>query len=73
MTVLFLHITNGEYLPNVSKKLNLDGDVITWTKMLCEGKTLPTVGRGRNILESKSSNSFNKNYKVSKSWFIERP
>ena len=65
-----LHITNGDNFTQRLKNLNLDGDVITWREMLCEGKTLPTVGT-----ESFWKTRFeflNKNYKVSKSWFIEK-
>ena len=50
--------------------MNLDGDIITWREMLCEGKTLSTVGS-----ESFWKTRFeflNKNYKVSKSWFVEK-
>jgi len=65
-----LHITNGDSFTERLDSLQLKGDVITWREMLCEGKTLTTVG----------SESFwkiryeflHKNYKVSKSWFIEK-
>ncbi|MFX0556917.1 DUF1835 domain-containing protein [Maribacter sp. CXY002] len=65
-----LHITNGDSFTERLKKLNLDGDIITWREMLCEGKTLTNVGS-----ESFWKTRFeflNKNYKVSKSWFIEK-
>ena len=48
----------------------MEGDVITWREMLCEGKTETSVGS-----ESFWKTRFeflNKNYKVSKSWFIDK-
>ena len=65
-----LHITNGDSLTDRLKSLDLKGDIITWREMLCEGKTLTNVGS-----ESFWKTRFeflNKNYKVSKSWFIEK-
>ncbi|MFS4456967.1 DUF1835 domain-containing protein [Maribacter sp. 2304DJ31-5] len=65
-----LHITNGDNFTARLQKLNLKGDVITWREMLCEGKTLTNVGS-----ESFWKTRFDflhKNYKVSKSWFIEK-
>jgi len=65
-----LHITNGDSFTEKLKELHLDGDVITWREMLCEGKTISTVGS-----ESFWRTRFeflNKNYKVSKSWFVEK-
>ena len=63
-----LHITNGDILTNKLNTLKLEGDIITWREMLCEGKTETSVGS-----ESFWKTRFeflNKNYKVSKSWFI---
>jgi len=65
-----LHITNGDSFTQRLGSLKLKGDVITWREMLCEGKTLTNVGS-----ESFWKTRFeflNKNYKVSKSWFIEK-
>ncbi len=65
-----LHITNGDSFTGKLKTLPLKGDIITWREMLCEGKTLCTVGS-----ESFWKTRFeflNKNYKVSKSWFVEK-
>lgn len=65
-----LHITNGDSLTDRLKSLELKGDIITWREMLCEGKTLTNVGS-----ESFWKTRFeflNKNYKVSKSWFVEK-
>ncbi|MEM8506546.1 MAG: DUF1835 domain-containing protein [Bacteroidota bacterium] len=65
-----LHITNGDSFTERLKTLPLKGDIITWREMLCEGKTLSTVGS-----ESFWKTRFeflNKNYKVSKSWFLEK-
>lgn len=65
-----LHITNGDCFTEKWHSLNLKGDVITWREMLCEGKTLTNVGS-----ESFWKTRFeflNRNYKVSKSRFIEQ-
>jgi hypothetical protein len=65
-----LHITNGDSLTDRLKSLELKGDIITWREMLCEGKTLTNVGS-----ESFWKTRFeflNKNYKVSKTWFVEK-
>lgn len=65
-----LHITNGDHFTEKLKSLKLKGDIITWREMLCEGQTLTTVGS-----ESFWKTRFeflNKNYKVSKSWFVEK-
>ncbi|WP_435625778.1 DUF1835 domain-containing protein [Flagellimonas sp.] len=65
-----LHITNGDSFTSRLKTLDLKGDIITWREMLCEGKTLCNVGS-----ESFWKTRFeflNKNYKVSKSWFVEK-
>lgn len=65
-----LHITNGDSFTSRLQSLEFKGDVITWREMLCEGKTLSSVGS-----ESFWKTRFeflNKNYKISKSWFIEK-
>ncbi|MGW9686334.1 DUF1835 domain-containing protein [Flagellimonas sp. 2504JD1-5] len=65
-----LHITNGDNFTSKLQSLDLKGDIITWREMLCEGKTLCNVGS-----ESFWKTRFeflNKNYKVSKSWFVEK-
>jgi len=65
-----LHITNGDNFTSKLQSLNLKGDIVTWREMLCEGKTLCTVGS-----ESFWKTRFeflNKNYKVTKSWFVEK-
>ena len=65
-----LHITNGDMFTDKLRTLKLDGDIITWREMLCEGKTETNVGS-----ESFWKTRFeflNKNYKVSKSWFIDK-
>lgn len=65
-----LHITNGDSFTSKLQSLQLQGDIITWREMLCEGKTLCTVGS-----ESFWKTRFeflSKNYKISKSWFVEK-
>ncbi|MDE3740545.1 DUF1835 domain-containing protein [Maribacter polysaccharolyticus] len=65
-----LHITNGDSLTDRLRSMNLKGDIITWREMLCEGKTLTTVGS--ETFWKTRFEFLNKNYKVSKSWFIEK-
>ena len=65
-----LHITNGDSFTERLTSLKLKGDIITWREMLCEGKTLCSVGS-----ESFWKTRFeflHKNYKISKSIFIEK-
>ncbi len=65
-----LHITNGDSFTQKLEKLQLKGEIITWREMLCEGKTETNVGS-----ESFWKTRFeflHKNYKVSKSWFVEK-
>lgn len=65
-----LHITNGDSFTQRLKKLNIKGDIVTWREMLCEGKTETNVGS-----ESFWKTRFDflsKNYKVTKSWFVEK-
>ncbi len=65
-----LHITNGDAFTERLGTLKLKGDVITWREMLCEGKTLNNVGSEK--FWKTRFEFLNKNYKVSKSWFIEK-
>jgi len=65
-----LHITNGDSFTERLKPLKLKGDIITWREMLCEGQTLTNVG-SENFWKARFE-FLNKNYKVSKSWFIEK-
>lgn len=65
-----LHITNGDDFTLKLKSLNLQGDIITWREMLCEGKTETSVGS-----ESFWKTRFDflhKNYKITKSWYVEK-
>ncbi|WP_276166788.1 DUF1835 domain-containing protein [Zobellia alginiliquefaciens] len=65
-----LHITNGDSFTDRLKSLKIKGDIITWREMLCEGKTLTNVG-SESFWKARFE-FLNKNYKVSKSWFIEK-
>lgn len=49
---------------------HLKGDIITWREMLCEGKTLTNVGS--ETFWKTRFEFLNKNYKISKQWFIEK-
>ncbi len=65
-----LHITNGDFLTQRLKSLDLKGDIITWREMLCEGKTLTAVG-SESFWKARFE-FLNKTYKISKSRFIEQ-
>lgn len=65
-----LHITNGDSFTQRLSSLKLKGDVITWREMLCEGKTLTNVG-SESFWKARFE-FLNKNYKVTKSSFIEK-
>ena len=38
-----LHITNGNALTTVLKELEIQGDILTWQEMLCEGPTIAHI------------------------------
>lgn len=65
-----LHITNGDNFTKRLESLQINGDIITWREMLCEGKTLTNVGS--ETFWKTRFDFLHKNYKVSKSWFIEK-
>lgn len=43
MNKLPLHIANGSVLTNRLNELNIEGDILTWQEMLCEGPTVEQV------------------------------
>lgn len=43
MSETSLHITNGTVLTNRLKELNIEGTMLTWQEMLCEGPTMEQV------------------------------
>lgn len=64
-----LHITNGDCTTNLLKKLQIQGNIITWREMLCEGQTLTEVGS-----ESFWKTRFDflkSSYKINKKTFID--
>ena len=65
-----LHITNGDNFTQKLKKLKLKGEIITWSEMLCEGKTETAVGS--EAFWKTRFEFLHKNYNVSKSWFVEK-
>lgn len=64
-----LHITNGDSFTNYFKELTINGTVITWREMLCEGRTLHTVGT--EDFWKERFDFLHKNYKISKKTFID--
>ena len=69
MKTSILHITNGDSTTNYLKKLNFQGDFITWREMLCEGKTSTDVG-SEHFWKSRFD-FLKQSYKVTKKQFID--
>ncbi|MDA8685431.1 DUF1835 domain-containing protein [Robiginitalea sp.] len=65
-----LHITNGDAFTQLLQAQKLEGDIITWREMLCEGKTETNVGS--ETFWRTRFEFLHQNYSVSKSWFIEK-
>lgn len=63
-----LHITNGDCTTIALQKLKIDGDIITWREMLCEGKT--TIDVGSEGFWKSRFDFFSRNYKITKKHFI---
>lgn len=57
-----LHITNGGVLTSYLKELQVEGEIVTWQEMLCEGPTLEVVHSVELI--SKRSEFLNQFYDV---------
>jgi len=64
-----LHITNGDYTTKRLKKLNFEGQIITWREMLCEGKT--TVEVGSEVFWKTRFEFLKSSYNVTKQKFID--
>ncbi len=64
-----LHITNGDSLTTILKKLEIDGEIVTWREMLCEGKTTTDVG-SESFWKTRYD-YFSRKYKVTKTRFID--
>ena len=70
MTSNILHITNGDSTTKRLQELGLDGTIITWREMLCEGKTEVNVG---NESFWKTRFEFLKsNFQITKRQFIDK-
>ena len=69
MKTSILHITNGDSTTKYLKKLNFQGDFITWREMLCEGKTSTDVG-SEHFWKSRFD-FLKQSYKVTKKQFID--
>jgi len=63
-----LHITNGDNTTLALQKLKIDGDIVTWREMLCEGKT--TIDVGSESFWKSRFDFFSRNYKITKKHFI---
>ena len=69
MASSLLHITNGDSTTNLLKRLNFQGEIITWREMLCEGKTTIDVG-SENFWKNRFE-YFKNTYQISKQKFID--
>lgn len=64
-----LHITNSDHFTSTLKSLPCKGEIITWREMLCEGKTVTSVGS--ELFWKTRFDFFNKSYRTTKNKFIE--
>ncbi len=64
-----LHITNGDFTTKKLQQLNINGEIITWREMLCEGKTVMQVGS--EAFWKTRFDFLNTSYKVTKRKFID--
>lgn len=64
-----LHITNGDCTTQLLQKTKIEGDIVTWREMLCEGKTNSDVG-SESFWKSRFD-FFSKNYSITKKHFID--
>ncbi|MGB0897181.1 MAG: DUF1835 domain-containing protein [Flavobacteriaceae bacterium] len=69
MTPRQLHITNGDSTTHLLQNIDINGDIITWREMLCEGKTVSDVGS--ELFWKSRFDFFSKNYHISKKHFID--
>ena len=69
MAPIKLHITNGDSTTLVLQKLKIDGDIVTWREMLCEGKT--TIDVGTDVFWKSRFDFFSRNYNITKKHFID--
>ncbi len=65
----FLHITNGDVTTEILNNLNIEGEIITWREMLCEGKTTTDVG-SEDFWKTRFD-FFSNVYQVTKKTFID--
>ncbi|CAL2092480.1 DUF1835 domain-containing protein [Tenacibaculum sp. 190524A05c] len=65
----FLHITNGDVTTEILNNLNIEGEIITWREMLCEGKTTTDVG-SEDFWKTRYD-FFSNAYQVTKKTFID--
>ena len=64
-----LHITNGDCTTQLLHNIKIEGDIVTWREMLCEGKTTSDVG-SESFWKSRFD-FFSKNYNITKKHFID--
>ncbi len=64
-----LHITNGDSFTSILNKLPVEGTIITWREMLCEGKTVTDVGS--EFFWKVRFDYLSKTYKTTKEIFLK--
>jgi len=65
----FLHITNGDFTTKILQNLPIEGEIITWREMLCEGKTTTDVG-SEDFWKTRFD-FLSSSYKITKKTFID--
>ncbi|MEC8683400.1 MAG: DUF1835 domain-containing protein, partial [Bacteroidota bacterium] len=65
-----LHITNGDSLTDRLNTLDLDGDLVIWREMLCEGPTVEKVGSAEFIAARKKF--LKETYKISEADYEQK-
>ncbi len=69
MTASTLHIANGDNITQALKNIRINGEIITWREILCEGKT--TINVGSEVFWKTRFDFFKDSYKTSKKAFID--
>ncbi|HBI40204.1 MAG TPA: DUF1835 domain-containing protein [Tenacibaculum sp.] len=69
MAASTLHIANGDNITQALKRIKINGEIITWREILCEGKT--TIDIGSEVFWKTRFDFFKGSYKITKKAFID--
>lgn len=69
MAASTLHIANGDNITQALKRIKINGEIITWREILCEGKT--TIDIGSEVFWKTRFDFFKSSYKITKKAFID--